>query len=721
MTIVLVTINPNLLQASDFIFNTDTVNKTVAAPTPNYGNAPDQLFGGLGNDALYGYSNNDVLYGEQGNDYLNGGGDNDVLYGGAGDDYLDSESGYDVLYGEAGNDTFFFGYNRQNDVVMDFVRGQDRIDISSLNISDWTVLQTLISNDGQNNALVSVYGYGSTSQLKLNGINPTSLQASDFILNNDTVGKTVAAPTPNYGNAPDQLFGGLGNDALYGYSNNDVLYGEQGDDYLNGGSEDDQLYGGIGDDYLIGGSGNDQLNGGAGNDVAVYQGTRAQYQVTSTGGVYTVTDTVANRDGTDTLSGVERIQFSDQTIVNNTPVLTVVATDANAAEGTPANPGIFTLTRTGNSSNALTVEYYLSGTAYNNGTDYTAIPPTITFAAGQTVATIQVNPIDDTIVEGNETAILTLATGTGYTIGTANSATVNIADNDTAILSINDVTVIEGKDTNAVLTVSLSSPCTQQITVNYTTTPINATANADYTSRTGTLYIPANTSTATLSIPIINDNINEPDEAFTVNLSNPVNAILDPDANIGEVVITDTLKSGITRTLSSGVENLTLIGTNNVNGTGNAGNNVITGNSGNNLLNGGLGNDTLIGAGGKDTLTGGAGIDRFSYTTLTDSLLPSYDVITDFNATAGNDLFLVATARTGFTNAGVVTTLDNAGITAKLTNSNFGANLAAQFTFGSRTFVAINDTTSGFNSSTDAIIEVTGLTGTLSLANFVTV
>ena len=66
-------------------------------------------------------------------------------------------------------------------------------------------------------------------------------------------------------------------------------------------------------------------------------------------------------------------------------------------------------------------------------------------------------------------------------------------------------------------------------------------------------------------------------------------------------------------------------------------------------------------------------------------------------------------------------TLDNAGISAKLTAANFGANSAASFTFGSRSFVAINDATAGFSQTTDSIIEVTGLTGTLGLTNFVTV
>ena len=110
-----------------------------------------------------------------------------------------------------------------------------------------------------------------------------------------------------------------------------------------------------------------------------------------------------------------------------------------------------------------------------------------------------------------------------------------------------------------------------------------------------------------------------------------------------------------------------------------------------------------------------------SYQNLSDSLLANFDVITDFNATTGNDLFRISTARAGFVNLGVVNTLDAAGIGAKLTATAFASNFAAQFSFGQKTFVAINDATAGFNAANDAIIEVTGLTGILSTNNFTTV
>jgi Ca2+-binding RTX toxin-like protein len=185
---------------------------------------------------------------------------------------------------------------------------------------------------------------------------------------------------------------------------------------------------------------------------------------------------------------------------------------------------------------------------------------------------------------------------------------------------------------------------------------------------------------------------------------------------------TDTIQSSVTFTIATltNIENLTLTGTGAINGTGNTANNVITGNSGNNILNGGDGNDRLTGATGKDNLSGGLGSDRFDYRNLTDSVFNSFDVITDFNATVGNDLFLVSTTRSVFSNVGSVTTLNTAGITAKLTTANFDSNYAAQFSFGSRTFVAINDDIAGFDANKDAIIEVTGLTGTLALGNFTT-
>ena len=56
-----------------------------------------------------------------------------------------------------------------------------------------------------------------------------------------------------------------------------------------------------------------------------------------------------------------------------------------------------------------------------------------------------------------------------------------------------------------------------------------------------------------------------------------------------------------------------------------------------------------------------------------------------------------------------------------LTTTNFGANAAALFTIGSKSYVAINDSTDGFSATSDAIVDITGYKGTLSTSSFVTV
>jgi Ca2+-binding RTX toxin-like protein len=71
----------------------------------------------------------------------------------------------------------------------------------------------------------------------------------------------------------------------------------------------------------------------------------------------------------------------------------------------------------------------------------------------------------------------------------------------------------------------------------------------------------------------------------------------------------DTVQSSVNHTLTVNIEDLTLVGNDNTNGTGNNLDNVITGNSGNNLLKGLNGHDTLLGGAGNDTLLGGVGND----------------------------------------------------------------------------------------------------------------
>jgi hypothetical protein len=98
------------------------------------------------------------------------------------------------------------------------------------------------------------------------------------------------------------ITGTAGNETLVGHANGDsTIYGLEGND---------TLYGLNGNDTLVGGSGNDKIDGGAGDDTAVFSQSLDQYTVTDFGSKIVV----IGPDGTDTLTSVEHLQFTDGTI-----------------------------------------------------------------------------------------------------------------------------------------------------------------------------------------------------------------------------------------------------------------------------------------------------------------------------------------------------------------------------------------------------------------------
>ena len=107
--------------------------------------------------------------------------------------------------------------------------------------------------------------------------------------------------------------------------------------------------------------------------------------------------------------------------------------------------------------------------------------------------------------------------------------------------SVSDVSIAEGNTgtSNAVFTVSLSVPSTQQVTVNYATANDTASASSDYIATAGTLSFPAGATSQTIIVPIKGDNRDEPDETFFVTLAQPVNAALHRSRAIGTIVNDD--------------------------------------------------------------------------------------------------------------------------------------------------------------------------------------
>jgi Ca2+-binding RTX toxin-like protein len=152
--------------------------------------------------------------------------------------------------------------------------------------------------------------------------------------------------------------------------------------------------------------------------------------------------------------------------------------------------------------------------------------------------------------------------------------------------------------------------------------------------------------------------------------------------------------------------------------TGSADGETILAGQGVDTVNAGAGDDTINGGSGLDTLTGGAGADTFVYTALSDgsvggsSAARSFERINGF--TVGLDRFDVATAPPagGFKTLGAVSGLNDTALTGLLSATNFVANGAATFSFGSgsalRTFIAFNDASAGYGASSDAVVEISG-------------
>ncbi|QXE24054.1 hypothetical protein B6N60_02757 [Richelia sinica FACHB-800] len=108
-------------------------------------NARDDLFGGLGNDTLRGQDGNDRLFAEQGDDILFGGFGNDTLYGGTGNDQFVLE------YFDDSTITF------NQDLVTDFVKGQDKIDLRTIGIGDYNTILLLTNEDIEGDAVITTY------------------------------------------------------------------------------------------------------------------------------------------------------------------------------------------------------------------------------------------------------------------------------------------------------------------------------------------------------------------------------------------------------------------------------------------------------------------------------------------------------------------------------------------------------------------------------------
>lgn len=594
------------------------------------------------NNYIIGNDGNNTIAGGAGNDVINGGAGNDSLVGGLGNDqyYIDSYGDVVVELANEGNDRVYsyVGYTLPTNVENLVLLGSDSI-VAYGN----SLVNNLRGNSGDNTldggtgADVMAGGAGNDTYY-VDNVSDTVTEAAGEGTN-DTIYSSVNYTLPT--NVERLIISGAAT----------TITGNSGDNYLVGNSAANTIDGGLGasngNDTLDGGTGADSMNGGDGNDV-YYVDNAGDVLVDSSG-----TDTVYSSISYTLGTGFENLVLTGTSNINGTGNASANAITGNsssntltsgAATGTTGND-----TLTGgdgddtyiiDDSGDVIVEQDGEGTdnVQVNFSGYTLSANVENLTLMGTVAAVTGNALDNTMDGNGSNNTMSGMDGNDRINGQGGNDTIDGGNGDDIIdggAGTDSMVGGAGNDsfyvdvaTDVIAEASLGGTDTVYASVSYT-----ISANIESLVLTGTA---ANGNGAT---GIFNEMItgNSANNVLTGDGGNDTlyggtgndtlsgganDDVLDGNAgadsmdggagndsfyvdDAGDVVSdsagTDIVYSAVNYTLGSSIENLTLIGTQAIGGTGNSGNNYITGNSSGNRLAGGGGTDTLAGGNGNDT------------------------------------------------------------------------------------------------------------------------
>jgi Ca2+-binding RTX toxin-like protein len=457
------------VQASGNFVNGTLFSDTIDVQTllPNAGaNVSVIVYGNQGDDVLKGHDGPDLMYGGLGND---------TLIGRGGDDFFRDEEGIDSFEGDDGFDRISFVVSQATQgVIADLATGVISNDgfgntetmTGIEGLGGGTIFADRFYGDGGGNMLIGGTGdtiearggddsiqVGGAPVLIDGGAGVDSVRFLNSRIDVVTNGNFVEEATINgvivdlaNGKIVNDGFGNSGDivgvEIVTGAVNNDTLIGDDNANELYGLGGADTLMGGGGDDVLVGSAGADMLVGGAGIDTAVFSGNKAGYAITAVSGGYKVTDTNAadGDDGADQLLQVEVLKFSDGDVnlVSGVSISPAVSSLAEGHTGTTYFD--FVVTRTSGAT-AVVLPYVIAptdtgGVGTNDITGLTggSLSGTVSFAAGQTSATIRVPVIGDATVEEAEAFTVTLGQpSTGSVDFVRQQATGRILNDDNVV------------------------------------------------------------------------------------------------------------------------------------------------------------------------------------------------------------------------------------------------------------------------------------------------
>jgi len=231
-------------------------------------------------------------------------------------------------------------------------------------------------------------------------------------------------------------------------------------------------------------------------------------------------------------------QLSFTTVTSTDNVFLTTAT-TSGSEGSGSID--VSVTRTGGREGSATVNYATSNGTAAAGSDFTSTTGTLTFAAGELTKTFAIPITDDGAVEPDETIQITLSNAGGNTtLGTLATGSVSIMNNDVATpVAISPATqTINEAATTLTFTVSRTTAGSAG-NVSYATSGGTATPGTDFTTASGTLTFGTGDLSKTFSVSVINDDMLEPDEGFSVSLSGATGSLSLGSPAIATVTIVD--------------------------------------------------------------------------------------------------------------------------------------------------------------------------------------
>lgn len=257
-------------------------------------------------------------------------------------------------------------------------------------------------------------------------------------------------------------------------------------------------------------------------------------------GMETIELSLTNPQGVDK----PRVGIVGTTTINirdNEPVPTVQLSHDTYTTTETAVSRTITATLDAAAAVAVSVDYETSDGTATAGADYEMVTGTLTFAPGETTQTFDLPILDDVLNEATETAIVTLLNPVLVNLGNPISATVEIEDDDPQpVVNFETAeTAVDEATGTVTVTLTLSEPSGRPVEVSYAPTMSGtATTGSDYSQATGSVIFPALTTSQTISITIIDDSTDEPEESLVLELTGADFATIGDD-DIHTITITD--------------------------------------------------------------------------------------------------------------------------------------------------------------------------------------